>query len=311
MSRALLRSFLLFGFATILSPGLVMRGASVLAASTGGGCPPATVCDRALGVALTPPSGWHGVPPGHFSPHILAWFKEPSLGLDYNIRLLIGPDGTTIDNNDARAAVTAADELIAGYLGHVHPTRYPVRYGSAPGVLIRGLPGSPGPDAIIILAHEGALYSIIAPGPTLAPDQHQALASLRFIARIGSFPLANPPAPRGRPSHRTIPGGVFAGNTLTVTSRNGLHSGIHTFSLWFHARPQHAWLLRYTVPCKGARAWLVIDVRTSTGRVVDRVLHRRGRAPHVSQVEEIAGVFRLDVHSRCPAWSVTVSGIAP
>jgi hypothetical protein len=236
---------------------------------------------------------------------------EPPLGLDYNIRLLIGPDGTTNDSNSTHAAATAADKLIAGYRGHVHPTRYAVRYGSAPGVLIRGLPGSPGPDGIIILAHEGALYSIIAPGPTLAPDQQQALGSLRFIARTGPFPPANPPAPRGPTSHRTIPGGVFGRSTLTLTPTNGIHGGAHTYSLWFHPRSQRAWFLTYSVPCEGAPGRLVVDIKNRRGRVVDRVLHRRGKALRVSQMEEIAGVFRLDVRSGCPRWSVTASGIEP
>jgi hypothetical protein len=78
------------------------------------------------------------------------------------VRLLVGPGGTTNDSHDARAAAAAAQKLIAGYRGHVHTSHYTVRYGGAPGVLIRGLPGGPALFAIIILAHQGVLYSIIA-----------------------------------------------------------------------------------------------------------------------------------------------------
>ncbi len=275
------------------------------------GCPSGAVCDSSLGVALVPPAGWQLIPSGHYPPHVLVWFAEPPLGLDYNVRLLIGPDGTTSDRDDTRAAATDATRLVSGYRS-IHPTRYPVHYGGAPGVLVRGLPGGPGPDAFIILAHHGALYSIVAPGATLAPDQRQALASLRFIPSIGPFPSANPPTPMGQPSHRTIPGGIFAQSTLTLTPRNGLHGDAHTYSLWFNVRSQRPWLLTYSVPCEAGKARLVVDIRNTSGRVVDRVLHRRGRAPRVTQMEEMAGgVFRLDVTSRCSHWRVTVSGIAP
>jgi len=43
----------------------------------------------------------------------------------------------------------------------------------------------------IILARAGVAYKILAPGTTLAPDQRQALDSLRFIPRVGPFPAAN------------------------------------------------------------------------------------------------------------------------
>jgi hypothetical protein len=47
---------------------------------------------------------------------------------------------------------------------------------------------------VIILAHAGAVYEILAPGAELAPDQRQAFASLRFIPRVGPFPAARPPS---------------------------------------------------------------------------------------------------------------------
>lgn len=168
------------------------------ARSTASGCPYGTVCDRALGVALTVPSGWRRVPPGHFPRHTLVWYEGPPVGLDYNIRLLVGPDGMARGRTAARAAANAASALIAGYRGRVHITRRSVRYGTAPGVLIRGLPGGEGgPAAEIILAHRGVLYSIIAPGTILGRDQRRALAGLRFIRRVGRFPSANPPASGG------------------------------------------------------------------------------------------------------------------
>lgn len=273
------------------------------------GCPPRTDCDHALGVALIPQTGWQLVPSGHWPPHVLAWFAQPPLGLDHNVRLLIGPGGTTNDPHDARAAAAAAQKLIAGYRGHVHTSHYTVRYGGAPGVLIRGLPGGPALFAIIILAHQGVLYSIIAPGATLAPDQQQALASLQFIPRAGPFPLANPPTRQSPPVHGTVPRGMFSGATLTLTRHNGLRGGEHTYSWWFQARNHLEWKVSYSVPCSGGQSRLVVDIRNSAGRVVDRVLHRSGRAAGVTQTEWIGGLVRLDVQSPCSGWSVTAYSI--
>ena len=308
MFRSLLPTLLLAVSLATVVPGRVL--ARTTAAPTADGCPGGLVCDHSLGVALSPPFSWHSVPPGHFAPHVLTWFVNPPLGLDYNIRLIVGPDGATRDRNDAHAATAAAGRLVAEYRS-IHATQYLVVYGGAPGVLIRGLPGSPGPDAFIILAHGGALYSIIAPGAVLAVDQRQALASLRFIRRVGPFPSANPPTRIGPTSHRRIPGGVFGHGTLTLTAASGLRRGTNAYSLWFRARFQQTWLLSYSVPCAGRSARLVVDIKNPAGRVVDRVLHRRGRAVRIRQMEEIAGLFRLDVRSHCPKWTVTVSGIAP
>lgn len=285
-------------------PGAAAAGGPVPGRANG--CPPRTACDHALGVALVPPPGWQRVPPGHWPPHRLAWFSQPPLGLDYNIRLLIGPDGTTKNRNAAHAAAAVAQKLISGYRG-LHPTRYAVRYGGAPGVLIRGLPGGPGPDAFIILAHQGALYSIIAPGARLAPDQQQALASLRFIPRVGPFPPANPPAPNSPPVHRTVKGGTFSGTTLTLTPGNSIHRAGQAESLVVGARK--GWTLTYSVGCSGARSRLVVRVTSVSGRVLDRVLHRAGAARDVREVENIAGPFRLEVKTTCPTWRVTASPV--
>lgn len=296
---------LLAACAVFMLPAFAMAGGSAPSA----GCPAGTVCDRALGVALVPPSGWRQVPPGHWPPHTLVWYVEPSLGLDYNTRLLLGPNRTTHDSNDAHAAEVAANKLVAGYRGHVHMTRYAVRYGSAPGVLIRGLPGGPGPDAFIILAHQGALYSIIAPGATLAPDQRQALASLRFIPRVGPFPSANPPVPfvtRGPGDYRKT-GGDFAKGALTLSPSNGLRHGSFMYSRWFHA--SKVWSLSYDVACSGPRGRLVVRIEDIQGRVRDLLLHRAGVAHNIRQAEEISGLLRLDMRSDCPRWSVTAAGI--
>jgi hypothetical protein len=314
MSRTLLRSFLLFIAVFISGSAMGLEGSPSLAASTGAGCPSGTVCNRALGVALIPPSSWQTLPPGSFPPPALAFFVGPPRGAVNRIRLVIRSDGTTRERNDAHAAVVAANALTRGYsrLAMLPPlVRVPVQYGGAPGIMIRNLPGQPTMVLEIVLEHRGALYSIIAPGSHLASDQRQALASLRFIARVGPFPGANPPPPLGSSSVPRVPGPVFTGRTLILTRRTGVPTGGHIYSAWFNARSKRGWLLTYHVPCKGANARLVVDIENASGRVVDRVLHRRGSALHVSQMEELTGIFRLDVTSSCSRWRVTVSGLAP
>ncbi|MGH2443546.1 MAG: hypothetical protein ACRDFX_10340 [Chloroflexota bacterium] len=272
-----------------------------------GGCPTGAVCDHALGIALVPSPGWQLVPPGHFPPHVLSWFVQPPLGLDYNIRLLIGPDGITTDHNDGRAANAAAAKLISGYRG-VHIDMHRVHYAGTSGVLMRGLPGGSGTSAaFIILAHRGALYSIIAPGSTLGFDQDEALASLRFIPRSGPFPASNPPAPRGRPSHRTIKGGVFHRQSLVLTPTNGIRHGTQTLSLVFGAEP--GWRVTYFIRCTGARGRLVVGIVDLHGRLHDRIVHRSGPASQVQQVEGFGGAFRLRVESSCLTWRVTARGV--
>jgi len=276
------------------------------------GCPPGAVCDLALGVGLVPPVGWQRLPPGNFPPPTLAWFVGPPSGSVNHLRLIIRSNGRSSDLDDARAAATAANTLISEYSNRASITRYPVRYGSAPGVLIRGLPGTPEPYAFIILAHQGALYSLLAPGSRLAVDQQQALAGVQFITRVGSVPPANPPPPLDRMPVQKITGDVFTGRAFTLTPANGLHAGTHTYSRWFNVRSHHPWLLTYSVPCQAGKARLVVDIKNASGYEINRVLHRRGRAPHVTQMEEMAGgVFRLDVTSRCAHWRVRVSGLAP
>lgn len=180
-----------------LFPARLLAGAATTRA---GGCPSGTVCDRALGIALTPPRDWRLLPPGKLPAHTIAFYKPPVIGPSYNVRLVVGSDGTTAERNDVRAAAQAANRLTRGYTHLRHPiVRISVRYGGAPGVMVLNLPGPPPGVAVFVLAHQGALYGIVAPGRSLAPDQRRALTNLRFISRVGPFPPANPPAPRSHP----------------------------------------------------------------------------------------------------------------
>jgi hypothetical protein len=132
--------------------------------------------------------------------HVITLVTRPFTGLDYNLRLQIAAWSRTGDSNEARAARHAAQRLASGYRG-LRLVRRPVRYGGAPGVLLRGLPGT-APAADIVLAHRGAVYLIIVPGTAVSSDQRRALDSLRFIPRRGPFPSGNPVAPTTPPSGR-------------------------------------------------------------------------------------------------------------
>jgi hypothetical protein len=182
-------------------------GSAPAAASATRQWPIHTVCSHALGIALRPAPHVQLLPPGKYPPGVLALGipPPPRHGLEYDMRLVIGPIGTTIGRDDVRAAAMALERLIQQYPTPLTLRRRAVRYGGAPGILVRGLPGGPGPVAVIVLAHAGATYMIAAPGTTLAHDQRQMLASLYFIPRVGRFPSSNPPAPRGPSSQRHIP----------------------------------------------------------------------------------------------------------
>lgn len=155
-----------------------------------GACRAGEVCDAQLGVALTPPAGWEVAPPGHYPPGELVFWRTPAPGqANADQRLSISALGTTADRDDAQAANVAAEREIRQSNASVPISRQQVRYGGAAGVLLRGMPSN-GPVAAIILARAGALYRILAPGNALAPDQQQALQSLRFLPRVGPFPTA-------------------------------------------------------------------------------------------------------------------------
>ncbi len=145
------------------------------------------------GLALTVPPGWIQLPRGKFLPHTLAFGTRPT-GLNYYLRLVIAPFAVTSLGNDTHAARLTAGKLIqANRVPSARQTA--VNYAGTRGVLVRGLPGGPGPAADIFLARNGHVYQIIAPGASLAPDQRRALASLRFIPRSGNF---LPPVGGGR-----------------------------------------------------------------------------------------------------------------
>lgn len=272
-------------------------------------CPQRTICDHALGLALTLATGVVEIGPGQRPPHEIELVTLPSHGRGSSFRLDIASRGTTTDMNDSRAAAAGMQRLLRAERQRAQ--LIPVHYGGAPGLIASGLHSSPVEVTALVLAHAGAVYKILAPGSGLAPDQRQMLATLRFIPRVGPFPPETPSAPTGPMSHRDIPGGRFGRESLTLTLGNSLHRGAHAYSLWFHARAQRPWLLSYSVRCGGQRGQLMVDIVNQMGRVVDRVLHRSGRAVRVRQIGEISGLFRLDVYSRCSRWSVTASGIRP
>jgi hypothetical protein len=201
MPLSVLRLAVILVVVTVLGSALPTVGGSAAAEAAPTGCPAGTVCDHALGVALVLPPGWRQLPAGKLPAHTIGLFALPVRAPSYNIRLIIASDGTTRERNDVRAATQAAGAFIRGYSRlQMRPplVRVPVRYGGAPGVVILNLPGQPTLVTVIILAHRGALYRVVAPGATLDLDQREALSSLRFVSRVGPFPPANPPAPRGR-----------------------------------------------------------------------------------------------------------------
>lgn len=155
-------------------------------APAGGGCPARTVCDATLGVALTPSPGWRVFPASKNPPHTLTFATLPITGLSYTVRLVVEPFAVTSIQNDRRAARWVAHKLIQAERVP-SSTERSITIGGTDGVLIQGLPGSPGPAVDILLARHGNVYLIIAPGRSLAPDQRRALARLRFIPRVGHF----------------------------------------------------------------------------------------------------------------------------
>jgi hypothetical protein len=148
-------------------------------------------------------------------------------GFEGNPRLLITGLGTTTDPNEARAANAAADWLVrnSGQRGVPLPgpvTRRLITIAGAPGVLLRGLPGQT-PNVQVVLAHAGALYLFIAfmafgQAERLQADRRAALASLRFIPRLGAFPSLRSPEPHPFATAPTLAlTGTGAGHgTLTV-----------------------------------------------------------------------------------------------
>jgi len=157
------------------------------AASCVSGVSAPTVCDRALGVALTVPTGWSVTPPGHVPPGALAFWTVVPGRQDATLHLIVEPVGLVGYCGDAQAAVAVADALTAGINSYRPILRDQNTVAGVPAVFLTGLPGA-GPNVQIIVVHNGAVYHLIFPGTALQPDQRLALASLLFIPRVGPFP---------------------------------------------------------------------------------------------------------------------------
>jgi hypothetical protein len=149
-------------------------------------CPNHRVCDNTLGLTIRLPPAWVLLPKGKYPPHTLAFALQRPVLENYTERLVIEPYALTSIRNDKRAVDWVATKVIAAERrGPVTQRR--VAYGGAPGVVIRGLPGEPGPVLTLLLAHQEAVYRIIIPGASIGTDQQSALASLHFIVRKGPF----------------------------------------------------------------------------------------------------------------------------
>jgi hypothetical protein len=152
--------------------------------------PGPAVCDRLLGVALTVPKGWSVVPREKFPPGYLAFWTHIPGSQEPPSHLVIEPVGLASACTDGQAALAVAEAL-----ARTTTSRHPIMrrrsiVAGAPAVYLYGLPATPEPSVQIVVAHRGAVYQLIFPGSTraLQPDQWHALASLRFIPRIGPFP---------------------------------------------------------------------------------------------------------------------------
>lgn len=182
--------------------------------------------DRALGIGFVSlPSGWSVAPPGKYTPGTIGLIK----GLD-DVRLSVQPLGLADTRDEATAASTEADRLAQGL--RVPITRTPVIVAGSRGVMLQGLPGPA--NVQIVLAHQGALYNIVAfDNDTLQQDQLQALASLHFVSRVGSFPSSTPPAPQGTHEFRTV-------HLVNVGPQpSSIPGGIHLYVFWGNAISGH------------------------------------------------------------------------
>ncbi len=162
------------------------------AASCASGVSAPAVCDRALGVALTIPTGWSVTPPGHFPPGALAFWTVVPGRQNATLHLIVEPVGLAQNCGDAQAAPAVADALTAGTNSSRPILRDRNTVAGAPAVFLSGLPGA-GPSVQIIVAHHGAVYHLIFPRRALQPDQRLALSSLLFIPRAGPFPRSADP----------------------------------------------------------------------------------------------------------------------
>ncbi len=174
------------------APGLARQGV----ASCPTGLPAAAVCDRALGVAVTPPAGWTVPPAGHFPPGSLAFWTAVAGQPDATLHLVISALGPADTHDPGAAAAAGADAETQGVATPVTPTATTI--AGVPAVLLQGIPGGPDFGQEILVAHDGLLYGIYTfdnARTALTPAQRQALASLRFIPRDGSHPPFDPSRP--------------------------------------------------------------------------------------------------------------------
>ncbi len=158
-------------------------------------CPALATCDTALGVSVVPPAGWSAAPAGQYTPGALTFVRAMTSSLGGKLRLSVQPLGTITTSNAVTAAMAAADALVARSNGSLPVTRTMVTVGGVPAVALQGLPGQQ-PTLQTVVAYGGATYDIVTfGGATLQPDQRAALATLRFIPRVGPFPPADVPGP--------------------------------------------------------------------------------------------------------------------
>lgn len=191
-------------------PPYASAGGAPSTVSTGSSCPsglpPAAVCSRALGLALTPPAGWTAAPPGKFAPGILAfWTLTPGVQ-EPPLHLVIAPVGVTTACSDAQAATAVAKALARLPNAPQPTTRTSLIVAGAPAVIIRGLPGSPTYGLTIVVAHGGLVYSIAtfawytASPRSVARRSHQA--SVKPWPACASS-CAPAPSPATLPGHPT------------------------------------------------------------------------------------------------------------
>lgn len=153
-------------------------------------CPPKAACDAALGIAITPTPGVRQAAPGKYPLHHLVLQIPAKPGQpDSTVRLDIASWGTIHILNGKRAATAGMARLLRGV--RVTQRERTVHYGAGIGVQVNRVPSSPAYVTAIVIAHQGFLYKILAPGSRLAADQKRMLSSIRFIARKGPFPPSN------------------------------------------------------------------------------------------------------------------------
>ena len=160
------------------------------------GLPATMVCDRALGVAVTPPAGWTVPSASHFPPSSLVFWTAVAGQPDATLHLVISALGPADTGDPGAAAAAGADAETQGVTTAVTPTATTV--AGVPAVVLQGTPGGPAFGQEILVAHDGLLYGIDTfdnARRALTPAQRQALASLRFIPRAGPHPPFDPSQP--------------------------------------------------------------------------------------------------------------------